>query len=82
MRGRWDVPPCNVLFVLQPRQGCTPLAEEGKKKEKATVLLPEDAEPKEIHILRGYNMLSNAAGWVALNDEDMGSFLSMFGEAD
>lgn len=68
--------------MLQPRQGCTPLAEEGKKKEKATVLLPEDAEPKEIHILRGYNMLSNAAGWVALNDEDMGSFLSMFGEAD
>lgn len=59
------------------------MAREGEpKKEKATVLKPEDVEPKEIHILRGYNMLSNFAGWVALNDEDMGSFLSMFGEAD
>ena len=72
---RWDIPPCNIFYLVQPRAGCTPVAEQGVKKSTATVLKPQDIEIKEIHILRGYNMLSNEAGYVALDARDISLFL-------
>ena len=73
-RRRWEVPPCNILYLLQSRAGSTPVAVEGPKVT-GTVLKPEDIEIKEIHILRGYHLLSKASRWAALKAKDISLLL-------
>ena len=65
----------NKQGLTRCSDSCTPAAQETVLKQSATVLEPEDVEIKEMHILRGYTMLSNLAGWIALLPADIGLFL-------
>ena len=65
----------NKQGLTRCSDNCTPAAQETVLTQSATVLEPEDVEIKEMHILRGYTMLSNLAGWIALLSADIGLFL-------
>ena len=67
--------------MVQGKDDARPISIEGQKQSTATVWQAQDVVIREIHVIRGYNLLNKAHRYAGLEDHDI-AMLKRFSPAN